>query len=251
MFATNFVGGYTVGFIRGWKMTLVVTAALPLLATGGAFMMWALSNMSTAEVKLYSGAGSVAEEALDSIRTVVAFGSEEKTIERFRLPLHECRKQSWKGAVRGTMGTMFLSYALGFWYGGKLIVADREAGCSGNGCFDGGNALTVFFAVGQAGVPLGTMMKASVAIASLNELIHRPSAVDPFADTGELVDSVAGDIEFIDVAFTYPTREKPVFKKLNLKIPAGKTVALVGSSGGKDGLIQSYRVWEIYGGAIA
>lgn len=41
-----------------------------------------------------------------------------------------------------------------------------------------------------------------------------------------------GDIEFKDVVFSYPTRpEKPIFKGLNLHIPAGKSVALVGGSG--------------------
>lgn len=41
-----------------------------------------------------------------------------------------------------------------------------------------------------------------------------------------------GNVTFENVTFEYPTRpDKPVLKNFNLKIPAGKTVALVGSSG--------------------
>lgn len=109
MFSAMFVGGYTVGFIRGWQMALVLSAALPLLAVAGFFMMKLLSSSEVAgknrtvmnsecgrqslkcmilvycysAQKAYSKAGSVAEEVLGSIRTVAAFGAEEKSILRY------------------------------------------------------------------------------------------------------------------------------------------------------------------------
>ena len=55
--------------------------------------------------------------------------------------------------------------------------------------------------------------------------------VNPVTRTME----IKGEIRFVNVSFTYPSRNKPVFEKLNLVIEAGKKVALVGSSGcGKD-----------------
>lgn len=71
-----------VGFIRGWKMALVLSAALPLLAGAGFFMMKLLSSAEVAAQRAYSKAGSVAEEVLGSVRTVAAFGAEQKSILR-------------------------------------------------------------------------------------------------------------------------------------------------------------------------
>ena len=46
------------------------------------------------------------------------------------------------------------------------------------------------------------------------------------------LNSIEGNIEFCDVTFTYPTREDNcIFSDLNLKIEAGQSVALVGTSG--------------------
>lgn len=57
--------------------------------------------------------------------------------------------------------------------------------------------------------------------------------IDSFSPQGEKLNEVKGEIEFHDVRFAYPSRlEIDVFKGMSLKVPAGKTVALVGTSGG-------------------
>jgi hypothetical protein len=44
----------------------------------------------------------------------------------------------------GLFCACFLTYALGFWYGGQLVAHDVEHGCSGEGCVNGGNILVYF-----------------------------------------------------------------------------------------------------------
>ena len=57
--------------------------------------------------------------------------------------------------------------------------------------------------------------------------------IDSFSPQGEKLNEVKGEIEFHDVRFAYPSRlEIDVFQGMSLKVPAGKTVALVGTSGG-------------------
>ncbi len=69
----------------------------------------------------------------------------------------------------------------------------------------------------------------------------------------ELTD-VKGDIEFKDVSFSYPTGDtgKGVLKNLSLQIPMGKTVALVGPSGGGKTTLCNLipRFYELDGGSI-
>lgn len=64
--------------------------------------------------------------------------------------------------------------------------------------------------------------------------------IDSSSDTGKIPSSTSGEIEFHDVHFTYPTRpDQPIFKGMSLKIESGKTVALVGpSGGGKSTVVQ-------------
>eukprot|EP01069_Polyplicarium_translucidae_P010728 Polyplicarium_translucidae@DN3394_c0_g1_i1.p1 len=215
MFLAMFVGGYAVGFVRSWKMTLVLTAALPLLALCGGFMMFALARGSSREVKAYATAGETAEESLDSIRTVVAFGTEKEAIGRYKLPLADAMKNATRGAAYfgvgfgATMGIMFLSYSLGFWYGGKLVSDDIRNECDSDDrdCFEGGDALTVFFAVliaafsiGQAGPPIQALVKASTAMASILAVSVRKSKIDPSDPSGLVPEQLKGEVVFKNAA---------------------------------------------------
>ena len=86
------------------------------------------------------------------------------------------------------------------------------------------------------------------------EIMDTPPEVDEEGAV-ELVDP-RGEIEFRDVSFAYKaeagTTEKPVIKGLNLKIPQGKTVALVGPSGGGKTTICNLipRFYELQDGSI-
>jgi len=72
-------------------------------------------------------------------------------------------------------------------------------------------------------------------------------------DTGtRTLERAKGDVEFRDVTFTYPGREAPALHHINLAIPQGKTVALVGRSGSGKSTIASLmtRFYDIQQGEI-
>ena len=70
-------------------------------------------------------------------------------------------------------------------------------------------------------------------------MILRVPKIDSESSAGDEVANVAGDVEFKNVEFCYPSRpETPIFVSFNLRVPAGRTVALVGGSGsGKSTVI--------------
>lgn len=70
------------------------------------------------------------------------------------------------------------------------------------------------------------------------QVIHRKPLISN-ESKGKMPSKIKGGINFRDVHFSYPSRpEKPILQGLSLSIPAGKTVALVGSSGcGKSTVI--------------
>uniref|UniRef100_A0A4W3KD68 ATP-binding cassette sub-family B member 5 n=1 Tax=Callorhinchus milii TaxID=7868 RepID=A0A4W3KD68_CALMI len=246
-YLTSFVGGVIIGFIKGWKLTLVMLAAGPALALSA--MVWAKVSLTVSftnlEMTAYAKAGAVAEEVLSSIRTVVAFGGQDKEIERYRKNLREAKKIGVKKSITINLSVgfayflLFGSYALGFWYGTILIL--------GNTGYDIGTVLTIFFAIifgtfsiGQTAPYFEAFSDARGAAFEIYKILDEKSAMDSFSEEGYKPEYIKGTVEFKDVYFNYPSRpDVEILRGINLKVESGQTLALVGSSGcGKSTTVQ-------------
>nr|XP_045016869.1 phosphatidylcholine translocator ABCB4 isoform X4 [Jaculus jaculus] len=236
--------GFIVGFIRGWKLTLVILAISPVLGLSAAVWAKILSAFSDKELAAYAKAGAVAEEALGAIRTVIAFGGQNKELERYQKHLENAKQIGIKKAISAniSMGIAFLliysSYALAFWYGSTLVISKE---------YTIGNAMTVFFSiligafsVGQAAPCIDAFANARGAACMIFNIIDNNPKIDSFSERGHKPDNIKGNLEFSDVHFSYPSRANiKILKGLNLKVQSGQTVALVGNSGcGKSTTVQ-------------
>uniref|UniRef100_A0A4W6DIY9 Bile salt export pump n=1 Tax=Lates calcarifer TaxID=8187 RepID=A0A4W6DIY9_LATCA len=202
---TTFVCGFCIGFVKGWKLTLVIVAASPLIGIGAGLMF--VAKLTGMELQAYAKAGAVADEVLSSIRTVAAFGGELKEVERYDRNLVSA--QSWgirKGLIMGFFtGYMwliiFLCYGLAFWYGSSLVVDTEE-------------------------YTPGT-------------LLQEPE-IDCLSEAGYKLNRVKGDIEFHNVTFYYPSRpDVKILDQLSVAVKSGETTAFVGPSGaGKSTAVQ-------------
>ncbi|XP_036102169.1 phosphatidylcholine translocator ABCB4 isoform X5 [Molossus molossus] len=240
----TFFAGFIVGFMRGWKLTLVIMAISPILGLSAAVWAKILSAFSDKELAAYAKAGAVAEEALGAIRTVIAFGGQKKELERYQKHLENAKKIGIKKAISAniSMGIAFLliyaSYALAFWYGSTLVISKE---------YTLGNAMTVFFSIligafniGQAAPCIDSFANARGAASVIFDIIDNNPKIDSFSERGHKPDNIKGNLEFNDVHFSYPARANvKILKGLNLKVQSGQTVALVGNSGcGKSTTVQ-------------
>nr|CAD7261441.1 unnamed protein product [Timema shepardi] len=77
-----FISSITLAFIKGWELTLICLVSLPITLLFVGITTRIASALSRKELEVYGQAGSIAEEVLSSIRTVVAFGGESKEVDR-------------------------------------------------------------------------------------------------------------------------------------------------------------------------
>ncbi|XP_028401686.1 multidrug resistance protein 1-like [Dendronephthya gigantea] len=240
----GFFAGYIIGFIYCWQLTLVMLAQLPLLFIVGGMMAKATGSYTSKELEAYSKAGHVAEQSISSIKTVAAFGGENKQAELYDNHLGDaCNFGISKGLAIGLgMGgfqlVLYCNVALSLWYCVKLVKdGDAEAG----------DTLTVFFCVivgsmttGQSGPSFEALSVAKASGYTVFKLIDRISKIDASSDEGLKPAAVTGDVEFSDINFVYPTRpDIQILRNFSLKVPSGKRVALVGESGcGKSTVVK-------------
>lgn len=245
-FFCTFLSGFIIGFIFGWKLTLVILAVSPLLAGSAAAWSKILASLTSKELSAYAKAGAVAEEILVAIRTVVAFNGQKKAVAKYERNLVDAKNLGIKKAITTnvamglTQFIIFGAYALAFWYGTKLSVDEPEN-------YSIGRVITVFFAVmigsfslGQGAPNLESIAKARGAAYEVYKTIDMPRPIDSSSKEGHKPDSVRGNIEFKDIQFSYPSRKTvKILQGVNLTVPYGKTIALVGASGcGKSTTIQ-------------
>ena len=88
-FMVTFVAGLIVGLVKGWQLTLVILACIPLLAATAGLMVSSIMKFSAREAKAYSRAGGIAQELFSQIRTVAAFTGESRGLDGYMAALSE------------------------------------------------------------------------------------------------------------------------------------------------------------------
>ncbi|XVF14182.1 hypothetical protein REPUB_Repub09cG0035100 [Reevesia pubescens] len=251
-----FVGCYMVAFIMLWRLAIVGFPFAVLLVIPGLMYGRCLIGIARKIREEYNKAGTIAEQAISSIRTVYSFVGERKTIAEFSAALQGSvklglRQGLAKGLAIGSNGVVFATWSFMSYFGSRMVMYHGAAG---------GTVFIVAAAITMGGLSLGASLsnlkyfsEACSAGERIMEVIERVPKIDSDNLEGEISDKVSGAVEFRHVEFAYPSRpESMIFKDFCLNIPAGKTVALVGGSGsGKSTVIALLqRFYDPLGGEI-
>ncbi|XP_065864782.1 ABC transporter B family member 15-like [Euphorbia lathyris] len=242
MYMSTFFFCLLVAFILSWKLAL---AALPLsimFIVPGLFFGKLMMDVIMKMIESYGVAGGIVEQSISSIRTVYSYVAESYTLDKFSQALEKTMelgmKQGFaKGLMMGSMGIIYVGWAFQAWFGTYLVT---EKGAKGGSIFVAGiNVIMGGLSILGALPNLTSITEAKLAATRISEMIDRNPSIDSEEKKGKALSYVRGEVELKDIHFCYPSRpDTPILQGLNLTIPAGKTVGLVGGSGsGKSTVI--------------
>lgn len=217
-----------------WKLTIFTLAIVPLMGWLMGSVGRKLKQQSIKAQTLWSDTMSQVEETLGGLRIIKAFCAEEKMNMRFDRVNSEYRANLMKVNTRQQLahpmseflGTLMIVVVL--WFGGWLVL--------NNMTLSGPTFIYYMVILYSIINPLKEFSKAGYNIpkglASMERIdkILKAEMTIKEKDVPEHIDSFNHQIEFRNVSFKYD--KEWVLRDINLTIKKGKTVALVGHSGG-------------------
>ena len=239
-----------------WKMTIFTLVIGPLIIWVMGSIGRKLKATSLVVQSFWSETMSELEETLGGLRVIKAFLAEGKMSKRFASSSEQLRKASNRVHLRQAlahpvsefMGTALIVLVL--WFGGTLILG-------GNASIDASTFIwymTILYSVIN---PIKDFSKAGYAIpkglASVDRIDKILLAENNITDceNPEELKEVKNEIRYNGVSFSYED-DREVLHNIDLTIPRGKTVALVGQSGsGKSTLVDLLpRFYDVKNGFI-
>ncbi len=246
---------FTTMLLISWELTMFVLVLLP-------FALFLMGRVSK-QLKKPSREGqaqlgellSQVEETLSGLRVIKAFNAEDKIGDRFtkqnerlRSTMRRiARRQQLAHPMSEFLGTLIIAIVV--WFGGSLILRNETSITGSTFIF---YLITFYSIINPAKAFSQAWYTIQRGMASMERIDKILSAENPIIDTKtpEHIQDFKGEIRYENVGFRYQT--EPVLNNIDLIVPKGKTVALVGQSGsGKSTMVDLLpRFYDVESGRI-
>ncbi len=222
-------------FYYSWRLTLGSLLIAPIIAVLTARFSDSLRRLARESLEGHKQLTDTAQEALANQGIVKAYRAEKREAARFtqvakRIVRANLRTASISGFAPPTIemvGVIFVVFLL--FFGQQEIIAGR---------MNAAQFLTFLFFLFRCYDPMRKLSRLHNSMGqALAAAQHVWEVLDEHLETKEKKNAVelqplSEAIELRDVSFGYANDSRPVLSEVNLKIPAGSMVALVGESGG-------------------
>lgn len=246
--------------IKSWQLSLVFVATIPFLAV---VLFGVAIKVHPVFVKVfneYDNLNASVQENLYGIRVVKSFGREQFETEKFGKVSYYIYKTFIKAERLIALNNpamqtaVYASMLVISYFGARMIF---ESGNSPEG-FNTGSLTALFAYVMQI---LNSLMFVSMAFVMV--IIARNSAEricevvqeqsDLTSPANAVTEIADGSVDFENVTFRYyKTSEEPVLNQINLHIPSGSTVGIIGATGSSKSTLVSLiaRLYDVDEGAV-
>lgn len=244
-------------FVISWQLTVFTILVGPLIIWIMGVIGRKLKATSLEVQERWSDTLSQMEETLGGLRIIKAFLAEDKMSDRFVNTSNKLRRSSNRVSLRQAlahpvsefMGTALIAIVI--WYGGTLILDDESSISASKFIW----YLSILYSVIN---PIKDFSKAGYAIpkgmASVERIDKILLAENTISEPQNAVklNGFNNEIRYKGVSFSYEA-DREVLHDIDLTIPRGKTIALVGQSGsGKSTLVDLLpRFYDVTDGSIS
>ena len=220
------------------KLTLYAFLPLPVVSVVIQYFGRRIHERFERIQAMFSDISARAQENFSGARLIRAYVQEEAEIASFEAANQEYVARSLKlvrlmGMLWPTLELMLgLALVLVLWIGGREVLAGRMQ----IGAFTAFNIymMQLTFPIIALGWVVNIFQRGTASLVRLNEILQERPQIQDEAPAKDL--QVQGEIEFRGLNFDY--EGKPVLRDLNLHIPAGTSMAIVGPTGsGKTTLV--------------
>ncbi|MGI6792740.1 ABC transporter ATP-binding protein [Bacteroides sp. KG68] len=242
--------------VTSWQLTLFTILVLPGMGWFMGKVGKKLKRRSLEAQGKWSDTMSQLEETLGGLRIIKAFIAEDKMVDRFKQCSDELRDATNRVATRQALahpmseflGTLLIVLVL--WFGGLLILGEGTSMEASTFIF----YMVILYSIIN---PLKDFAKAGYNIpkglASMERVDKILRAENPIKEPANpvVLTGMEQKIEFKDLSFSYDGKRE-VLKHIDLTVPKGQTIALVGQSGsGKSTLVDLLpRYHDVHRGEI-
>jgi ATP-binding cassette subfamily B protein len=241
---------------RDWTLTLYALLPLPFVSYAVFKLGQVIHKKFEARQAQFSAITTRAQENLSGIRIVKAYVREDYEIKNFNdLSVDYLKKNLVLAKVQSIM------WPLMFMLVGISLVIVLYVG--GNHVIDGQisvGTLTMFFGylimliwpMIAFGWVVNMLQQGAASMNRIQKIFEMKPEIQDDAKTDHSIKDIKGEIEFRNVSFQHKSAAAPTLKNLNLHIPPGSTVAIVGYTGsGKSTFVNLIpRLYDITGGTL-
>ena len=229
------IGSFIMLIRIDWRLTAIIYAFIPLIIWFTISKRKKMEDSFRRVRREIADVNAQLENSISGVRVAKSFTNEDYEIEKFDVGnnlYRDARKQSYKAMAEFVAGIGLMTNIL------NLVVISAGGYFVYRQYIDVGDLLAYMLYVNFFMQPIRRLadfiqqyQEGMTGFERFMEVMNiEPDIVDK-EDAIELKD-VKGDIEFKDVSFSYTNGEDRVLSNLDLSIEAGKTVAIVGPSGG-------------------
>ncbi|MGF9659389.1 lipid A ABC transporter ATP-binding protein/permease MsbA [Pantoea agglomerans] len=249
----SIVGLFVMMFYYSWQLSLILLVLAPIVSLAIRIVSRRFRTISKTMQNTMGQVTSHAEQMLKGHKEILMFGGQQVETSRFEQVSNKMRRQGMKMVsatslsdpiiqLLASSALAFVLYAASF----PSVMATLTAG----------SISAVFSAMLMLMRPLKSLTNVNAqfqrGMAACQTLFAILDTEQEKDEGTRVAERATGNIEFRDVTFTYPGSETPALQHINLTLPAGKTVALVGRSGSGKSTLASLltRFYDIDSGEI-
>lgn len=238
------------------EVTLYSLIPLPLLSILVYKVGKKIHERFTAIQEKFSELTTKAQENFSGIRVIKSYLREDFEIESFRKMSKEYLEKNMKLVKIQALFQPILFLITGIsvivvvWTGGMKVI-------SGELLLGDITAIIIYLGMLTwpmiaVGWVINIIQQAEASMKRLSHILSEPYEIEDSRETNYSINELKGEIEFRNVSFTYGSDLNPVIKNINLKIPKGTTLAIMGGTGsGKSSFINLIpRLYDVTEGEI-